>query len=234
MTALSVLQKATARMSLTQPSIAFSSTDDLVIQLREIMNEEVIDLSRVHAWTKLTKEKTFTTVAQAVQTSAVPDDFDWYLNETMWNRTLSRKLHGPLTAEEWQREQAGPAATSVYNSFRFRGGDILITPSPTAGQTAAYEYISIYRVEDADGNRDQEVYAADDDVAVLDEELITQGVIWRFKQRKNFDYAEDFQSYFRNLEKAIGRDGGKKILSLTSPSIRRAYAENVPEGSWYQ
>lgn len=228
MTALSIIQEACRRIALTPPTILFASTDDLQVQLRGLLNEEVKSLSRMGNWSRLTKEKTFTTVAASIQTDAVPADFDWYVNDTMFNRTLDRKVFGELTAEQWQREQASSAA-SVYNSFRFRGGDILITPNPTAGQTIAYEYITKYRVADADGNEDQEVFVADDDYGLLDEELITQGVIWRWKQAKGFKYAEDANKYLDNLNKALSRDGGKKTINLTGNEYNLYFRTNVPE-----
>lgn len=232
MTALSIVQEACKRLSLDVPSVLFSSTNDLDIQLRGLLNAEVIDLARYGAWTRLTREKTFSTAAQEVQTSAVPADFDWYIDDTMYNRTMVRKLVGPITAEDWQKEKAGPVYSSVFNAFRFRGGNILITPDPTASQTVAYEYITKYRVADSDDNEDQEIFAADTDYALLDEELLTQGLIWRWKQKKGLDYAEDFQTYYRNCDTALARDGGKKKINLTSPAYRQAFQANVPEGDW--
>jgi hypothetical protein len=232
MTALTIIQKACGRLSLNIPAAIFSSTNDQVINLRNLLNEEVIDLARYHAWTRLITEKTFDAVADDVQTSSVPADFDWYIRDTMFNRTTSRRVVGPLTPQEWQATLANQAASAIYDSFRFRGGDILITPDPTAGDDIYYEYVTKYRVEDSDGNQDQEVFAADSDVAVLDEELHVQGLKWRWKQSKGLDYAEDFQTYFKNVEKAVARDGGSKIINLTSSSLRRAIRENIPEGSW--
>lgn len=232
MTALSIVQKVCGRLSLPVPSALFSSTNELDIQMRNLLNEEIIDLARLGPWQRLTKEKTFTTVAQESQTSSIPTDFDWYIDDTMFNRTMSRRLVGPLTAEQWQRDKAGPVYSSVFNAFRFRGGNIIVTPDPTAGQTVAYEYITKYRVADSGGNEDQEIFVADTDNPILDEELVSQGLRWRWKQAKGFDYAEDFATYDRNVDKALGRDGGKKRINLTGPAYRRALNANIPESNW--
>lgn len=231
MTALSIVQNACAELSLDSPTALFSSTNELHIQMRNLLNREVKELARRHDWTVLQTEKTFTTVAAAVQTSAVPSDFDHIINDTMFNRTTNRKVIGPLSAAEWQREQAGPIYTSVLDAARFRGGDILLTPTPTAGETVAYEYITNLVCTDS-GGTGQTAYAADDDLSLLPESVMELGVIWRFKKSKGFDYAEEFNSYEVAVASAIARDGGRKRLDMTKRRTWDARRTNIPEGSW--
>jgi hypothetical protein len=233
-TALSIVQTACGRMSLDVPQVLFSSTNDLDIQMRDILNEELIDLARLGAWQNLIAEQTFTTVATEAQTSSVPTDFDWFLNDTMFNRSVNRQIIGPITPQEWQREKAGPNFIYSANSaaFRFRGGTILITPTPIAGDTVGYEYVKNTRALAADTTTYKSIFSADTDTPLLDAELLTQGIIWRFKQRKGFDYAEDFTTYDGNVDKALARDGGKKIINLTGGAYQTAYNMNIKEGNW--
>lgn len=236
MTALSIIQAASTRLGLTAPSAVFSSTDAQIIQLRNIMNSEGKLLARRASWTKLTKEKTFTTVAAAAQTSSVASDFNFYVNDTMWNRTTDRQIMGPVSAAQWQAFQAVGLLASPDAYFRFRGtgtDSLLIYPTPTAGQTAAYEYCSDQWCESAAGT-DQSAFAVDTDVGILDEELITLGVVWRFLQAKGFDYAEPFRTYEMEVLKAIGRDGGKARIDLRGGISEPRYRGNIPEGSWNQ
>jgi hypothetical protein len=232
MTALTILQKASSRLGLSSPSAIFSSTDDQVIQLRNLLNQEGEELYKRHAWTRLTAEKTFTTVAAAIQTSAVPTDFSWYLEDTMWNRTTVVKVSGPLSAEQWQGIQAQTALALPDCYFRFRGGDILLSPTPTAGQTAAYEYVSKNWCASQAGTA-QSTMQADTDVGLLDEALITLGVIWRFMAAKGLDYAEHYRTYQLEVEKAISRDGGRLKANLSGYPVRRYLGgANLAEGSW--
>lgn len=231
MTALSIIQNAARRLVISVPSAVFSSVDDEVIQMRELMNQEGKELAR-KPWTDLLREQTFTTVAQAVQTSAVPSDFGFYVNDTMFDRTENRKLVGPLNSFEWQREKAGPVFTSVYHAFRFRGGDLLVTPDPTAGNTVAYEYVTSQWAETSGGSGLSSM-TADTDVARINEELITLGVMWRFKQAKGLDYAEEFRTYQMELDKYFGQDGGSPVLTMGSNLLqKRFYPANIKEGSW--
>lgn len=229
MTALSIVQSACGRMSLDKPTALFSSTNQLDIQLRDLLNQGMIDLAKRCAWTKLTGEKTFTTVATEIQTSAVPSDFLFYVDDTMWNRTTNRKILGPLNSQEWQQIKAGPLYTSIYSSFRFRGGDILITPTATAGQTIAYEYVTNLIAENAAGSAIAS-FSTDTDTSILEEELLALDLIWRFKKSKGLEYGEDFNAFESNVELAISRDGGKRTLNLgKGPSMM---TPQIPEGSW--
>lgn len=73
-------------------------------------------------------------------------------------------------------------------------------------------------------------WAADTDTALLDEDLIELGVIWRLQQRLGLAYAEEKDEYEREVDKAIARDGGTATLSLT-PVDRMQFLGpwNVPE-----
>tara|TARA_R110000868_G_scaffold221313_3_gene472871 strand:- start:2134 stop:2820 length:687 start_codon:yes stop_codon:yes gene_type:complete len=227
MSALTIIQKACARLGITVPTAVFSSTDDQIIQLRNLMNQEGVELADDVAWTRLITEKTFTSVAAAIQTSAVPTDFGWYLNDTMWNRGTMVKMSGPASAEEWQMYQAIAIVALPAAVFRFRGGNILVYPSPVAGQTCAYEYVSTYW---ASGS--QTAMTADADTALLDENLIVLGVIWRFLAAKGLDYAEAFRTYELEVAKAMGRDGGKKKMYVGGGQTMNPWNANIPDGSW--
>lgn len=234
MTALTIVQQACSRLGLSSPSVVFSSTDAQIIQFRNLMNAEGKFLAKRAAWHRITKEKTFTTVAAAAQTSSVATDFAWYLNETMWNRDTDRPIFGPMSPQEWQANQASSLVSLPDAYFRFQGtgtASILIYPTPTAGQTVAYEYISNQWCESS-GGTDQSAFAADTDVGLLDEELITLGVIWRFLKAKGFDYAEEFRDYQTEVMQAIARDGGKARLYLHGGKGSTPYGPNIGEGNW--
>lgn len=228
MTALTIIQKVCTLPGLTAPTVVFASTDAQIIQLRSLMNEELVELARDHAWTVLTLEKTFSTVAAAIQTNSVPTDFDWYVNETMWNRTTRVKLGGPVSPEEWQTYQAISLLSIPQAVFRFRGGNLLFYPTPAAGQTVAYEYLTNIRVS---GSKTE--FTADTDTCLLDEQVITLGTRWRFLKAKGFDYAEDFRTYELMKAKAIARDGGAR-KSFIGGSPRNPWNANIPDGSWNQ
>lgn len=231
MTALTIVQNAWSRLGLdTPPQAVFSSTDGQVIQFRNLMNEEGLALARDPdmSWTVLMKEQTFVTVAQEVQTSAVPTDFAWYLDDTMWNRDTMIKLAGPTMPEEWQAYKAIKVLSLPAAIFRFRGGDILIYPQQPAGQNVYYEYSSTYWVSGS-----KTAMTADADTALISEEVITLGVMWRWLKAKGSDYSEEYRTYQLAKQSATGRDGGKRKVYLGG-GVRNPWNANIPEGNWPQ
>jgi len=234
MTALSIVQNACTRLGVSSPSAVFTSTDLQIVLLRNLMNQEGEELARGanfsdYAWKRLIAEQTFTATAAYVQTGAVPTDFNYILSDTFWNRTLMRQCRGPLSPEQWQQVMAIPTG-SVDPWYRFRGTDLMIYPTPTAGHSMAYEYV-IKNWCASSGGTAQSAYAADTDTSYLEERLITLGIIWRFQKQKGLDYAEEFRTYQIEVGKVIARDGGRKIASLSGPLPPR-WRANIPESSW--
>lgn len=231
MSLLTLIQNTAGRVGITRPTSAYSSTDQQVIQLVALAQQEGKELAKRHSWQKLTSEKTFTSIAAETQTSAIPDDFDRFVDETFFNRTMKRFVDGPLTPQEWQYHK-GVVATTIIEAFRVRGNSLMLTPTPAAGSTYAYEYVSKNWCESSDGT-DQSAWAADTDVGILDEELMTLGVIWRWQRAKNLDYAESFNTYEMQVAQAITRDGGKPRLNTgRDTSHRAARRPTIQEGSW--
>ena len=145
---LQIVQDVADRVGLVRPTALVGVSDNQARQLLAFANQEGHDLARRCAWQALTKEKTFTTVAQESQTGAVPADFDRFVTGTFYNRTKSRVVTGPLTAQEWA-DYKGRLASVVFDAFRLRGDAILLAPTPSAGETMVYEYVSKYWCGDA-------------------------------------------------------------------------------------
>lgn len=232
MTIATIVSNATDRIAVTLGGTSvFSNPGETARQMRALANQEGTELMRRGSWQVLTKETTFNALAQETQTDVIPEDFDHMLNETFYNRTRKRQVVGPLTPKEWQ-EQKSIVATVLYDSYRIRGGSVLMIPVPSAGDVYAFEYISNQWVL----STDQEVktaFTADSDTSVLDEELITLGVIWRFLKAKGFDYAEAFRTYELQVSQALARDGSKRTVNFAQRiDYGRPRYPGVQDGSW--
>jgi len=218
MTALSIVQTAAAWLALPVPSAVFSATDQQTIQLRNLLNEEGAELCSWpdHAWTKLIKEKTFSTTAASIQTGAVATDFARFCDGSAWDRTTDRPLWGPMSPQQWQQEKAGPTFTSMYYGFRIRGNDFLMTPTPTAGDTVAYEYVSnLYVYASGDSTPTKSSFTADTDTSVFDETLVARGVRWRFLKAKGLSAEAEYQIWLEMVQRLAARDGGMPKLSAS-------------------
>lgn len=230
MTLLAIVQDVCGRLSLPQPSAVVGSTDRQVIQLYELANEEGQELAARHPWQALTEETTFVTVDAPAQTGALPADFDRFIPNSFFNRSTCRPMTGPITPREWQWIQAQPVYSTAYLAFRERTGQFLIAPTPPAGQTIAYEYVS-QNWALSSGGAPQSSFLGDTDLALLDEGLMRLGLRWRFLRAKGLDYAEEMATYERRLEQAMARDGGSTALTLTPQPIDPNRI-NIPDGSY--
>jgi hypothetical protein len=207
-----------------------ASTDRQVQQLLALANEEGIDLARSYPWEVMREQFLFETLAQPAQTNLIPADFDRWVPNSFFNRSTRRQMTGPLTPREWQWIQAQPVYSTVYLAFIQRTGQFLIAPTPPAGQQIAGEYVSENWCQSA-ADAPQAAFAADTDTALLDEELMTLGLRWRFLKAKGLDYAEDMASYERQKELKQARDGGSTALSL-APQPIDPNRVNIPDGNF--
>lgn len=227
MSLLTIVQDASVLVGLAQPAAAISSTDPNVVAMIAMVNQTGKELMRRHNWQALQTEKTFTTIAAALQTNAVPSDFDRIINRTLYNRTQKRKFTGPLSPAHWQRRQALTSA-GIYGFFRIKGTNINIDPVPGAGDSCAYEYITENWVTGDKAKMDD-----DTDTALLDENLLMLGAIWKFLKARGLEYAEDFRTYEVQTETMWARDGGRDTISMDGDFLEddpeRAY---VPDGDW--
>lgn len=235
MSLLTICSNAAVQLNIPVPSSVIGSVDPQAVLLLRCARAEGKSLASRHAWQKLLSEHTFTTVATAAQTSSIPADFDRLIPESMFNRTTRRKVWGPVDSAEWQSIQAS-LVTRVDHAFRIRAGTIYLTPTPSADQTVAYEYVSTKWCAETTGVTAAADWAADTDVAYLGtnagitEEAMTLGVVWRFRKSKRLEYAADEQDYERAVVDLIMRDGSRPTLT-TDPisSDRVPHAPQVPD-----
>ena len=235
-TLLQIIQEVAATINLPQPSAVIGSSDLQVQQLEALANEEGKYLGRRFSWEVLTKEGTFTTVATETQstlaaaTGGGSSDYGLYIPDTMWDRTQKWPVHGPLNNAQWQALKASGLNASVGSRFRIRGGSILFYPTPTAGNSIYFEYISRNWILDAGGVTYAKDFANDEDTPLLDAELIKLGIKWRFLRAKGLAYGEEFVEYERAVEIIAGHDGAKEIIHLdgNEPGLTLT----LPEDSW--
>ena len=233
MTLLTICQNAAKIIGITAPDAVTSSTDTSVIQLEACANQEGRSQVQRYGWEVLIQEGSLTTKAAESQGTmvSIASDFGRFSNNTMWNRTTDRTYYGPITAAEWQRILA-VVSGGITNYFRIRGGKLLMHPTPTAGQSVKFEYVSKNWVDTSGGstaNADQ--YSGDSQTTVLEEELITLGVVWRFLKIKGLPFQQQFAEYQTRVEEYTGHDGAKANLRMGGPN-RAILALNVPEGNF--
>lgn len=235
MSLLTLVQNAADRLGIVRPSTVIGSADQQIRQLLGLAQQEGKELSKRFPWQSLQKEKTITATATETQSGAIPADFDRFIIDTFYNRTKNRRVLGPMNPQEWQNYKAS-ITTVIFDAFRQRGNSLLLAPTPTADESYAYEYMSTYWVATAaaDTTPAQATWMDDSDVGILSEELMTDGVVWRFLKSKGLDYAEAFRTYEAQVMLAGSIDGGvRRTVSFAGPTpVKGPMRPNWPDGSW--
>ena len=214
---LQIAKDAALEAGTSQPSELVGNTGDGGKFLRFIT--KTCKQLALRDWEALRSEHTFTTIAAQIQTSGKPSDFLRIVDDTAWNRTERRPLVGPLDSSEWNYNISNIQG-GIRDQFRFIGGGFEIYPAPAAGDTIAFEYIKNAIGTDSAGTTDRAAFAADTDLVLFDDELVTQGTLWRYKQSIGADYAEEYQEYQIRLHELYSDDGGKQVLTMGGSSMK--------------
>lgn len=235
MTALSICQTVASWVGLPVPSALFSTTDAQSVQLRSLLNEEQTELVKWGdtQWRKLTRIGNFTTAAADVQPNAIPTDLDHFIPASMWDRTSSRPVIGPIDEQTWQAWKARPVLTSIIFGFIMHGNDLLMAPNPPAGDSIYFSYISNLGVyAQGDATPTKQYFTADSDTSVFDETMMARGVRWRFLNAKGLPYAQQYQEWVEQVQREAGRTKSAPILNASGPYWTDLLGPYVPSGNW--
>lgn len=233
MSLLTIVQDVTQRLGINTPTAVAASADPQVIQLLALLNKTGKELASRTNWTALENEATFTTVAtenQGLITTIAPN-LKFIVNDTIWNRTLRRPVYGPLSPQVWQQRKALTIA-GPWNQFRILGQQLKFVPAPTAGQICYFEYSTKAFATDSTGVTQKLTFAVDTDLGLLDEELLTMGLLWRWQQAKGLEFGPAQQEFEYSVANAISRDGSKPVLNMGDSYGDIEPVVLVPAGSW--
>lgn len=234
MSMLTTVQKFCQRTNITVPNAVYGSSDKLIKQVLALLEEEGNDLAGRGSWQALTFEATHTTLAtenQGAITDIATNGFRYILNDTIWDRDLREPVWGPVSDSDWQALKA-MVVTGPRSQWRIRGDDLLANPAPPAGNTWAFEYVSWNWITNAAGSTYKQYFTADSDLILLPEEIVLNGLRWRWMREKGLDYGEVFRTYETQVANALGQDGGKRILNQGGRYSGPKPMVYIPAGSW--
>lgn len=221
LTCLQIIQTACTRLGILPPNAAVTSTDRQILQLLAICNQEGISQVKRYEFQAMRRTASFTTLAAQLQgtVESIAPGCKYIVNDTIWNNTQRRPIPGNTSSQDWQEIQ-GMQFSSPYGQYFIQQANLYIYPIPTAGHACTFLYMSKNWVSTSVGGSSS-IWTNDADTPYLDDDLIIQGLIWRWKAAKGLDYAEDFASYERDITDAMSRDGGKRVLNMSGipPSI---------------
>lgn len=233
MTLLTIIEDVCDAVGITKPTSVVGNTAEDITQLLQLSQLEGKALADEYDWDSLLVQATFTTLATEIQgtVDSLAPGFKKFINESQWNRTVRYGMN-PMTPQDFQALTAVGFVTP-YPEYRIRGANFIIYPAPAAGQLVAFEFVTKNWILDPDGTTTKSRWSNDDDTALLDEDIITLGTIWRYLKVHGFDYAEDFRQYEIRKANGMCRDGGKPRKQLDSGNLHDGpFFPNLPEGNW--
>lgn len=182
-------------------------------------------------WSILLKRQVFTTASSA-ESYALPSDFDRFIDNTHWNLSDEDLMEGPVSTQRWQANKSGVVTITVNDRFQVRADGnqnrYFIDPVPTSQENISFFYATDTWCRSKGGTR-QTRWNADDDVLLLDEFVYELGLKWRWLHAMRRPYAEEYNEYIRERDKAFARDGGMPTLRILGPVEDFKPAANTPE-----
>lgn len=179
-----------------------------------------------------TTAQTGVTFQAAQDTYAIPSDFDYLQNRTMWDRTNRWELLGPDSPQMDQWHQSGIVPTGPRRHFRkqnaYSSGVFRLWPAPfeiAANLQLVFEYMSTlsvatggnFAVPAAGYNQPANWtsnWTTDTDQPLLDDDLLIKGLKWKFWQAKGFNYSDMKNDWIDYVDEMWARDGARPTLNL--------------------
>jgi len=221
MTLLSIAIDVSTETQGPQPAtIAGNSEPDAKLLLRTI-NKVGIKLMQLYTWSVLWKQHEFTSIAGQDQTAKVPSDFDRFVPETFWSIDNQTLISGPVSASEWGSLRAATVTNTRNIKFSWRSGLISTIPDIGAGVACEFQYMTKNWCTDTTGVTPQSVFAADTDVALLDEDLITNIAVAEWLKSEGLPYAEAQLYAQENLDRLTGNDDASENIAVVGDIYAR-------------
>ncbi len=151
----------------------------------------------------------------------LPQDYQDLVPDSAWQKDGSRPVEFPVPDGRWFMYKFSTWSDGGTLRVRKYGNEIEVH-DPATGEAIQFEYISKWPIQDAQGVR-KELFTADDDTFLLDDQLLILGIQAHWQQAKLMpSYAEHFGNYMRKMAEAIGRaNAGKTIGGAKSTRPNR-------------
>jgi len=233
MSLLSICSNAVSEIgSFRTPTTIIGNTDQTAQQLLALSNKVGAALVREYDWEVLKIDYTFATV-NGVEAYDLPSDYKRMSDITMWDRTDRWPLLGPATDVEWQtlKGRLNPGGSRFW--YRVVNNRILLFPTPTAAYTIAYTYFSkSWVLEASDGTTRTTTWTADNDTSILDEDMLTRGLVYEFRAAKGLPSAASLDDYNDSIAKLRAGDIPRGILDFGGTRFRRNRWPLLPDGNF--
>lgn len=167
---------------------------------------------------------------------SLPADYECMLDDTAWDSTGNRMLHGPITPQESQWYRIWSAGTQSFIPFRLQGRSIEFPNAPADGLTLTFEYVSNMWAQSFGSTSPDKAYAtAYNDTVLFDDETVVAGLRYYWSEAKGFDTRTLSRRYEDAMNSSIESAVGARAMYLNSGgncSDRLVTSMNYPAVGW--
>ncbi len=213
-----IMNRVALEVGLLPSSSPVTDTNDTFVQLEGLFNSSGQELSELHPWQILNKPFDINTTAEDDGKYDLPDDFNYFVDQTGWDRKNRVPMGGPLSAQDWTYLSGRDLVSqTIYASYRQNEGQIWLYPQPPPDDMQiTFEYISRNWLREqgaSEANRD--TIGAGSDICVIDPLLSIKFLKLKYLQAKGFDYSAAAMEFDTLLDSRIGKSVGAPILSAS-------------------
>lgn len=232
MNLLSICQAVADEVDLQRPTVVFASSSPDAQKLLRYANLVGAQIMRAYDWPQLRKEQTFSALGQEEQTGILPSDFDRFVPECFWNRGTSRLVSGPVEPSEFSGLKAH-GYSGDHAKFMIRGSSVVMIPSPGAGSTLAFEYVSNQWAESA-GGTGQSSFLSDTDVFKINDELMVAGMAFQWLENEGQPSGKAFTEYDQRLRELTRNSRNRRaVMSAGDIFGQGRHSTGIPATSSY-
>lgn len=185
MTFLSIMKSVAVNAGIEVPSTTGANDPDHV-KLAEFINEAGQELVRRVDWGPLRRTATLTGTGTASDYQIAPD-FD-RLTMGMNVAFGMNAVRGSLTPDEWFSLVPTQGSPRYYY---LKGTRLALYPYPAAGAAVRVQYQSSQWVNNGSGSS----LTVDNDTAMVPEDLIEMGAVWRWRRHVGKDFADQLAEF---------------------------------------
>lgn len=215
----------------TPPSTFIGNTGQDARRMVAVVNRAGQQLARM-PWQYLIRDVTVSVSSTAIY--SLPADFYQLISNTGWKD--SDPVIGPMTNQEWAYFTNAVASTGIHHRFRIY---VQLTNSapvkrlqidPVISGTAAafvFNYHTDHWVVDSSATTTT-AWSVETQDPMVDSQLLSLAVRWRWKQAKGLPYAEEYEEYRRALNREKARENGQGS-KLRMDAAYTLDAPNIPD-----
>jgi len=215
-TANSILNRTAAEVGVGPVSDPMGSADPAFIQLQNLLNTAGDELALDFTWEALQSSHQIVTQSTDSGEYPLPDDFNYMINQTGWERAENVPLFGPLSPQDWTYLLGRDlVAYTIYASFRLVAGTFNLFPvPPPSALDVHFEYMSKNWVQDGD---DPLVFKDEvtkgNDIPMYHRTLLTRFLRVKYYEAKFLDSTKAQDSFNQIFVFLTGLNQGAEVLS---------------------